>query len=363
MIIVIDYYDLEHFYLIKINSYFIFINYMNKAYIKINCKICNKSIQFANFEKHYRACIINSKKINTCSICNKDFPYTGRIKTICTKECLNIRLKNAFNNPITKEKMSIAKRGKKQNKTTIDKRLITMKKNAKTRGYWHSKETKEKISKANTGKIMSDEQNQRNSLSHKGKTLTEEHKQNISNALNSSKKFKLYKESIKGKTYEEIYGKEIAKLKKEKMSIAMMGHEVSEEARKNIGEKNKIALTGRKLTKEHVKNSLQKREKSSLEIKMENIINKYKIPFKFVGNGEFFIENKCPDFVHLNNNTKIVIEVYFRRHKEMTKDGGLNKWLKDREELFIKNGYKSLFFNETEVKDKMVLQKIINILY
>jgi very-short-patch-repair endonuclease len=42
---------------------------------------------------------------------------------------------------------------------------------------------------------------------------------------------------------------------------------------------------------------------------LNNIIEKYKLPFKFVGNGELIVGKKLPDFIYLNDGKKI-IEVF-----------------------------------------------------
>lgn len=71
--------------------------------------------------------------------------------------------------------------------------------------------------------------------------------------------------------------------------------------------KMSIARRGRKLTKEHIRKSLMKRPMSSLEIKVQKVIDKYILPYKFVGNGMFFIENKNPDFININGEKKELI--------------------------------------------------------
>lgn len=123
-----------------------------------------------------------------------------------------------------------------------------------------------------------------------------------------------------------------------------------------VGKINSALLKGKKLSKERIKSFLRRRDKSSLELKMESIINKNNLPFKFVGNGELIIENKCPDFVH--HSEKIVLEVYARMHKNKFKDGGVEKWKKERKEIFERNGYKILFFDETEIKEIFVLERL-----
>ena len=104
------------------------------------------------------------------------------------------------------------------------------------------------------------------------------------------------------------------------------------------------------------KRCLIRRKKSSLEEKFESIIKKYNLPYKFVGNGKFFIEKKNPDFINCNGE-KIAVEVFYRGHKDYFR-GGCERWKKDRENIFKKYGWKVLFFNETQVNEYFVLKNI-----
>lgn len=89
---------------------------------------------------------------------------------------------------------------------------------------------------------------------------------------------------------------------------------------------------------------------------MLKIIENFGLPYKFVGNGQFFIERKCPDFINCNGE-KIAIEVYYKKHKEKFRNG-LERWKDERQKIFNKYGWKILFFDETQVKDCFVLNKL-----
>lgn len=129
------------------------------------------------------------------------------------------------------------------------------------------------------------------------------------------------------------------------ISIALTGKKLSEETKRKLS----MALSGRKLTKEHIRKSLRRRPMSSLEIKLNNIIMKNNLPYRFVGSGEFFIGRKNPDFIHAEK--KVVIEVFYRAHKEKFA-GGLQNWMKNREEVFAGEGWKTIFLNETQVTNE-----------
>jgi len=108
--------------------------------------------------------------------------------------------------------------------------------------------------------------------------------------------------------------------------------------------------------KKIIRKSLRRRGKSLLELKFEGIINELNLPYKFVGNGEFLIGRKCPDFININGE-KIAIEVYYRRHKKFFR-GDIKLWKQNREKIFSEYGWKLLFFNELEVNKDKIIQKI-----
>jgi very-short-patch-repair endonuclease len=132
---------------------------------------------------------------------------------------------------------------------------------------------------------------------------------------------------------------------------------------KNIGMPNpnarfnpQIFKKGRKIPEEQLKKILGKQGKSSLEIKFEDLIKHLGLPYKFVGNGEIMIARKVPDFVN-SNGEKIAIEVFYRRHKQLFR-GGLEEWKAERARIFTENGWKIIFFDETEVNSKIISEKL-----
>ena len=78
------------------------------------------------------------------------------------------------------------------------------------------------------------------------------------------------------------------------------------------------------------------------------------MPYKYVGNGKFFIERKNPDFININGE-KVAIEVYARKHKEKMRNMNIDQWKRERQEVFAKYGWEIVFFDETQVKEENVL--------
>lgn len=219
-------------------------------------------------------------------------------------------------------------------------RRIKISNNAKTnpnfgmKGKHHSEKSKKRMSASHNGQIpwIKD---RKGVWKH-----TEEHKKKMSKRM-SGKNNPFY-----GKTHTEESKKKI-KLFYKGMTSPRKGVKLPEEQIEKIASK----LRGRKPSKETIKRRLRRRTPSSLEKKMIKIINKYNLPYKFVGNGKFFIENKNPDFINVNGE-KIAIEVFYRKHKEQF-GGDVDKWKEDRRKIFDKYGWKLLFFDETRVNEKI----------
>lgn len=107
------------------------------------------------------------------------------------------------------------------------------------------------------------------------------------------------------------------------------------------------------LTKEQIRNILRRRIPSCLEKQFQNIINKHNLPYKYVGNGKFFVERFNPDFINTTSE-KVAIEVYARYYK-LKRPESIEEWKKKRAEVFKSYGWKLLFFDETEISEKNVL--------
>jgi len=107
----------------------------------------------------------------------------------------------------------------------------------------------------------------------------------------------------------------------------------------------------------YVRKSLRSGKPTSLEIKFQRIIDKNKLPYKYVGDGKIFIERYNPDFINTNHE-KIAIEVYARYYKKRNHEN-IEEWKNKRQKVFNKYGWKIIFFDEIELNsEKNVLIKI-----
>ena len=183
----------------------------------------------------------------------------------------------------------------------------------------------------------------------KGQKLSEETKRKMSNSRKGEK------HPFYGKHHSKEAKKKISQSKKGKPSHRK-GVILSSEIKKKISDAKKGILP----SKEIIRKRLQRRLMSSLEIKFNNIIQKHNLPYKFVGNGEFFIERKNPDFINTNGE-KIAIEVFYKRHKLLfgqSKGKTIEDWKQERQSIFNKYGWKILFFDEVECREDNILKRI-----
>jgi len=105
-----------------------------------------------------------------------------------------------------------------------------------------------------------------------------------------------------------------------------------------------------------IKKALRRRIPTSLEEKFQEIVDKYNLPYKFVGDGSFTIERYNPDFVNTDGK-KIAIEVYARYYKKRD-NRDIEQWKQKRNRVFGKYGWEIIYFNEIEVNEESVLQAL-----
>lgn len=165
----------------------------------------------------------------------------------------------------------------------------------------------------------------------------------------SEKTLKKMRSAHAGKN-NHFYGKKHDAVARRKMRRAHLGVPLSLEHRKSMS----LAQQGRIIPPEVIRKSLARRPVSSLERRMIAIIARNNLPYKFVGNGQFMLGRKCPDFVNCNGE-KIALEVFCRKHKEEFR-GGFECWMKDRSKLFATYGWKVKYFDETQLNTKNVMK-------
>jgi len=258
-------------------------------------------------------------------------------------------------------------------------------KSAKGRiGHHHSDETKSKLSESKKGDnnpMKRPEVRKKNSEAKKGKTyeemygveIAETKKQKMSVWMKENNPFRGEKHSNKtrakiskntkgknkGKTLEELFGIEKAAEVKKKASERMKGNKInvgrhcSEEKRDKISKSNK----GKPKSESHIKNWLKanKIKPNNAERSLNNILqsilpNEYKLN---VSGDVTIIAGKIPDFINVNGQKKL-IEVFGDYWHQ-------NDNPQDRIDFFKQYGWDCLVIWEHELKNiEEVINKILN---
>lgn len=202
------------------------------------------------------------------------------------------------------------------------------------KGHFSKDEWKEKSRKANLGKKAWNAGLNKNT----DKRVKESAKKNA-----KIKKKQAKKGEIKG-----LFNKKGINLKKDKEREATQYKKgcIRLEMR---GDKNPMR------NKKTLKKNLGKRGKSRLEEEYVDLFKKLKYDIDYVGDGKFFVGDKCPDFI--NKNKKIAIEVYCRKHKDYFR-GGCKKWEIERKKYFNDLGWNIIFFDETQKKLKIIKEEL-----
>lgn len=107
---------------------------------------------------------------------------------------------------------------------------------------------------------------------------------------------------------------------------------------------------------EYVQRQMKARnvQPNKTELKLDNFLQQF-LPneYKYVGDGEFILAGKCPDFVNINGQKKII--ELFGNYWHQNDDGG------ERIKLFEQYGYQTLIVQESELENKEELRnKILN---
>lgn len=189
----------------------------------------------------------------------------------------------------------------------------------------------------------------------------------------------------KGKTYVELYGADKANSIKQKQSKSwsfslkrMLNHRAPKtifkkgmtpwnKDKKGLYSKehiNKLRLA--KMGKKQTKELVDKRMKAifkSLQYKpnkQELLLNQilqanFPNEFKFVGDGLFFIERYCPDFINCNGR-KLIIELFGNYFHSLSKSAERDE---RKLKVYSKYGFKTLIIWQNELKrPEMVVRKI-----
>jgi hypothetical protein len=282
-----------------------------------------------------------------------------------------------------REKISKTEKGrpspmKGRHHTEETKRKIGIAFKGKT-GFKHSEENKEKMSlsankKFQNGYIhpMKGKKHTRESklkMSISQKKLYVEDKRKISKETQFKKGQKKLPHKIDcqcffctgkpppwtGKTLEEIVGVERAKQIRLKQSERLKNEYKNG---KRISPLKKLRNTP-EFSQKIIKGIVKKPNKC--EQKLINIINDNSLPYKYVGNGNFMVGNRCPDFINSNGSKKI-IELFGRTYHSPRHSFfkiSYNHTENGTKEYYKNFGYSCLVIWDYELKERaIVINKI-----
>lgn len=288
------------------------------------------------------------------------------------------------------------------------------------RGRYHTEEAKKKIGDTLRGKKKPEGFGEKISKAKKG--ITKEMNPNLAHSEEHNKRIsQSLKGRTKGRTWEEIYGFEKAVLMREgvkkwtktedarnKQSSSLKefyktngglnhregcrcsvckakrgetagannpnyGKHPSIESRRRSGEGQKLARTeGRhkdllpEYRNRRIENVVKGRMKrpTSYEKKVRAIIDEHNFPYKYVGDGTFWITSEGkhlnPDFVNVNSE-KVVIEVFEKFFKDKT-FGSVQIYKKERIRLFGNFGWKIIFISGEDLKEKNWKEHVLQLI-
>jgi hypothetical protein len=240
-------------------------------------------------------------------------------------------------------------------------------------GISPSAETRYKIGSANRGKKLSPEICKKMSESKKGQNTWSKGRKASEETrakMREARKGRIFSEETRAKLREA--GKKRPGIvhtaeTKEKMRIAHTGKRLTPETCAKISEIHKgmkySESTKEKLRKrwenyspkkkaEIIKQMLKISIPNKMELSLADLLESmYPGEWKFVGDGKIIIAGKCPDFININGQKKI-IELYGERWHQ-----GHDP--KDREAVFAPYGYKTLVVWGKELKYlKSLVRKI-----
>lgn len=97
------------------------------------------------------------------------------------------------------------------------------------------------------------------------------------------------------------------------------------------------------------------------ELKFIEIINKYKLPYKYVGDGKFWLEGLNPDFVNCDGK-KICVEIFgeYWHSPLLIPKLSYARTFTGRMKIYKKYGWKCIILWESELKNEEIIMKKLN---
>ena len=147
-----------------------------------------------------------------------------------------------------------------------------------------------------------------------------------------------------------LKGRKLSLETRKKMSITNKGKIISKKTRKRISKAKK----GMPMAPEHLRNNIKSRNQcpNNFEKKCIDLFKENNLPLKFVGDlndKKYLIAGKIPNFASTNEK-KVLVEVFCDYFK-IRDFGSVENYKKERENIFLKQGWKTLFFSLKEINN------------
>ena len=183
------------------------------------------------------------------------------------------------------------------------------------------------------------------------KRFTREHKERIGQAHLGKLKPPLSEEHKK-KISDFMKQRKLSAEHKRKIGLAHKGKHVSQETRALIGKYSQERWDNGQWREKQIKKIMSGwwNRPTSLEKQMIEIIERYSLPYKYVGDGSFLIGFKNPDFININSK-KICVEVANIYHHD-------DNYETKRKKHFKNYGWECVVFRGDELREEQVLQAL-----
>ncbi len=205
----------------------------------------------------------------------------------------------------------------------------------------------------NTGRVMPLEERQRISETEKaiGHAPTDEARKLAAEKIKSTERTLEHRQRLS----ESLKGHVNSPEARKKMSISHTGVPISKEQHEGLEvsmKRNYQNIDYKNWRIRQICNGVIKAKPTKAEIKLNQYIQElFPNEYKFVGNGDFIIGGKNPDFININGEKKIIEMFGDFWHK------GENP--QDRIDLFAEYGFGCLVIWESELKNKeLVISKL-----
>lgn len=152
----------------------------------------------------------------------------------------------------------------------------------------------------------------------------------------------------------------VSEIGRKNISKSQIGRKKSEKTKQKIGKTNSVVIKKKWKDPDYARKVLTVNTPNKSEIILDKFLQKIcQSKYKFVGNGEFVLDGKCPDFLNIDGKKKL-IELYGDYWHGKNRTGKTKKEAENERIFHFEHfGYDTLVIWESELKNLLVLKKRI----